>query len=111
MALSLRPQSRIHAVAVRVALQRDSRHMIQRMAQAGVTPAAHHHLSTFATLLRDRSDPAVRAQHLLVSLGQGLGRFGKEPGGHFTSNPRERPHNRDIRWSLTLARCLSQSAQ
>jgi hypothetical protein len=111
MALSLRPQSRIHAVAVSVALQRDSRHMIQRMAQAGVTPASHHHHATFATLLRDRSDPAVRAQHLIVSLGQGLGRFGKEPGSNFTSNPRERQHNRDIRWSLPLARCLSQSAQ
>ena len=25
----------------------------------------------------------MRAQHLIVSLGQGLGRFGKEPGSNF----------------------------
>jgi hypothetical protein len=51
------------------------------------------------------------AQPLIVSLRQGLGRFGKEPGGNFPSNPRQGQHNRDIRGALSLARRLSQSAQ
>ena len=53
----------------------------------------------------------MRAPPLRVSLGQGLGRFGKEPGGHFPSNPRQGQHKRDIRGSLPLARRRSQSAQ
>jgi hypothetical protein len=53
----------------------------------------------------------MRAQHLIVALGQGLGGFGKEPGRHFPSDSRQRQHNGDIRWPLTLARRFSQSAQ
>ena len=51
MPLSLRSQRRIHAAEVRIALHGDARHVIQRMAQAGVTPVSHHHLSALATLL------------------------------------------------------------
>jgi hypothetical protein len=53
----------------------------------------------------------VRAQPLIVSLGQGLGRFGKEPGRHFASDPRPRLHNGHIRGTLPLARLVSHSAQ
>src|SRR6266567_4042276 len=49
MALSLCSQRRIHVVEVRIALHGDSGHVIQRMAQAGVTPTPHHHQSAFAT--------------------------------------------------------------
>jgi hypothetical protein len=111
MPLSLRPQCRIHAVAVRVALHGDSGHVIQRMAQAGVPTAPHHHHAAFATVLRDWGDPAMRAQPLLVSFGQGLRRFRKEPGRHFPSDPRQRQHNRHIRWPLTVTRFLSQGVQ
>src|SRR5215217_521148 len=86
MPLPLRPQSCIHAAEMRLALHGDSRHVIPRMAQAGVTPAPHYHLSALATLLRDGCDPAMRAQHLIVSCGQGLGGFRKEPGCNFPSD-------------------------
>ena len=111
MPLSLRSQRRLHAAAVRIALHGDARHVIQRMAQARVTPVPHHYLSTLATLLCDGSDPTMRAQHLRVSFGQGLRRFRKEPGRHFTSDPRQRPHNRHIRWPLTVTRFLSQGVE
>jgi hypothetical protein len=111
MALSLGSQRGIHASEVRIALHGDSRHVIKGMAQTGITTVSHHHHATLATLLCDGGDPAMRAQHLIVSFGQGLTSFGKEPGGNFTSDPRQRQHNRDIRWPLTLARGLSQSAQ
>ena len=87
MPLSLRPQRRIDAVEVSIALHGDSGHVIQRMAQAGVTTAPYHHQSAFATVLRDWGDPAMRAQHLIVSFGQGLRRFRKEPGRNFPSDP------------------------
>ena len=111
MPLPLRPQSRLHAAEVRIALHSDARHVIQRMAQARVTPVPHHHLSALATVLRDGGDPAMRAQHLIVSFGQGLGGFRKKPGRNFTSDPGQRLHNRYIRWTLTLARLVSHGAQ
>ena len=111
MPLSLRPQRRIYAVEVRIALHGDSGHVIQCMAQAGVTTAPYHHQSSFATLLRDWGDPAMRAQHLIVSFGYGLRRFRKEPGGDFTSDPRQRQHKRHIRWTLTVTRFRSQGVQ
>ena len=111
MPLSLRPQRRLHAVEVSVAWHGDSGHVIQRMAQARVTTAPHHHHSAFATLLRDWGDPAMRAQHLIVSFGQGLRRLRKEPGRNFPSDPRQRQHNRHIRWTLTVTRFLSQGVQ
>ena|SRR5438094_54813 len=107
MPLPLRPQCRIHAAKMSIALHGDSRHVIQCMAQAGITTAPHYHLSALATLLRDGGDPAMRAQHLIVSFGQGLGGFRKEPGGNFPSDPRQRLYNRHIRWTLTLARLVS----
>src|SRR4029453_18004432 len=51
MALPLGSQCGIYAVEVRIALHGDSGHVIQRMAQARVTPTPHHDLSAFATLL------------------------------------------------------------
>jgi hypothetical protein len=72
MTVSLCPQRRIHAIKVGIALPRDSRHVIKRMAQTGITPTSHHHHSAFATLLCDGGDPTVRAQQLIVSFGQGL---------------------------------------
>jgi hypothetical protein len=53
----------------------------------------------------------MRAQHLIIALGQGLVRFGKEPGRHLTSDSRQRQHHRSIRWLLTFAGRLSQGAQ
>ena len=53
----------------------------------------------------------MRAQHLLVPLGQGLGGFGKQPGRDLATDPREGLHNRDIRWTLTVTRFLSQGVQ
>jgi hypothetical protein len=38
-----------------------------------------------------------------------LGGFCKEPGGNFTSDPRQRLHNRHIRWTLPFAWLISQS--
>ncbi len=108
MPLSLRPQRRLHAVEVSVAWHGNSGHVIQRMAQARVTTAPHHHHSAFATVLRDGGDPARRAQHLRVSFGQGLRRFRTEPGRHCTSDPRQRQHHRHVRWTLTVTRFLSQ---
>ena len=90
MALPLRPQRRIHAAEVSIVLHGDARHVIQRMAHTGVTPVPHHYQSALATLLRDGGDPAMCAQHLIVSLSQGLGRFRKEPGRNFSSDPRQR---------------------
>jgi hypothetical protein len=66
MPLPLRPQRRIHAAEVGIALHSDARHVIQRMAQARVTPVPHHHLATLATLLCDGSDPTMGAQHLIL---------------------------------------------
>jgi hypothetical protein len=111
MPLSLRPQRRIHAAEVRIALHSDARHVIQRMAQARVTTVPHHHLSTLATLLRDGGDPTMRAQHLIVPLGQGLGGFRKEPGRNFTPDSGQRLHNRHIRGTLSLAWLASHGAQ
>lgn len=85
--------------------------MIQRMAPAGVTPAAPHHHATLATVLRARSAPAVRAPPLIVAPGPGLGRFGPAPGRPGPSTPRESQHKRDRRWALPLARGLRQRAQ
>ena len=111
MALPLHPQCRIHTAEVRIALHGHACHMIQRMAQARITPAPPHHQSTLATVLRDRGDPAMRAQHLIVSFGQRLGGFRTEPGRHFPSDPRQRQHHRHSRWPLILAQLLSQGAQ
>jgi hypothetical protein len=111
MPLSLRPQRRLHTVQVRVAWHGDSGPVRQRRAQAGVTTAPHHHHSAFATWLRDWGDPARRAQHLLGLFGQGLRRFRTEPGRHFPSDPRQRPHTRAIRWTRTVTRFLSQGVQ
>ena len=111
MPLPLRPQRRIHTAEVRITLHRDARHVLQRMAQARVTPVPHHHLSTLTTLLRDGGDPTMRTQHLIVAFGQGLGGFRKEPGRNFSSDSRQRQHNRYVRRTLTLARLLSQGAQ
>src|SRR6516165_11733810 len=80
MALPLRSQCRIHAAEMRVALHSHPRHMIQGMAQAGVTPVPHHHLAALATLLYDWGNPTMRTQHLIVPFSQGLGCFRKEPG-------------------------------
>jgi hypothetical protein len=89
MPLPLRPQSRIHAAEVRIALHGDSCPVIQCMAQAGVTTVPHHHLSALTTLLRDGGNPAMRAQHLIVPFGQGLGGFRKKPGRNLIKvNPR-----------------------
>src|SRR5712691_7042278 len=68
------------------------------MAQARVTTAPHHDLSALATLLGDRGDPALCAQHLIIPFGQGLGGFGKQPGGDLATDPREGLHNRHIGW-------------
>ena len=38
--------------------------------------------------------PTMRAQHLMVPFGQGSAALRKEPGRHFTSDPRQRLHNR-----------------
>jgi len=111
MPLPLRPQRRIHAAEVRIALHSDARHVIQRMAQARVTPVPHHHLSTLATLPRDRGDPTMCTQDLIVSFGQGLGGFRTEPGRHCPPDPGQRLHNHHIRWILPLARLVSHSAQ
>ncbi len=110
MPLPLRPHSRLHAAEVRIAWHGDSRHGIQRMAQAGGTTVPHHHLSALATVLRDGGDPAMRAPHLRVSCGQGLGSFRTKPGRHCTSDPGQRRHHRSIRWPLPLARLVSHGA-
>jgi hypothetical protein len=81
------------------------------MAQARVTTAPHHDLSALATLLGDRGDPALRAQPLRIPFGQGLGGFGKQPGGDLATDPREGLHNRHIGWPPRLVRFLSQSLQ
>jgi hypothetical protein len=61
MALPLRPQRCIYAAEVRIALHGDARHVIQRMAQAGIAPASHHHQAALAALLRDGDKSAMRA--------------------------------------------------
>ena len=88
MPLAFGPQSLIHAAEIGITLRGDSRHVIQGMAQARVTTAPHHDLSALATLLGDRGDSALRAQHLLIPFGQGLGGFGKQPGGDLATDPR-----------------------
>src|SRR5262249_31958534 len=66
MPLSFGPQSRIHLAEVRITLHGDARHVIQRLPQAGMTPAPHHHLTAFAALSRNGGHPTMRAQHLKV---------------------------------------------
>jgi hypothetical protein len=111
MPLPLRPHSRRPAAAGRIALPGDSRQGRQRMAHAGVPTVPHHPLSALATLRRSGGDPAMRAQHLRVSFGQGLGGFRKKPGRDFPSDPGQRLPQRDIRWTLPLARLVSHGAQ
>jgi hypothetical protein len=76
MPLPFGPKRCIHVAEVRITLHGHSCHVIKRMAQTGVTPAPHHHDLALATLPRHRRHPAMRTQHLIVSLGQGLGGFG-----------------------------------
>ena len=97
MPMSFGAQSRIHLAEVRIALHGDPCHVIQRMPQTWITPAPHHDLTAFATLSRHWCDPAMRAQHLQVPLGQGLGGFGKQPGRDLATDSGEGLHNRDIR--------------
>lgn len=98
MPLAFGPQSLIHAAEMGITLRGDSRRVIQGMAQARVTSAPHHDLSALATVLGDRGAPALRAQHLIIPFGQGLGGFGKQPGGDLATDPREGLHNRHIGW-------------
>jgi len=86
MSLAFGPQSLIHAAEMKITLRGHPCHVIEGMAQAGVTPAPHHHLSTFATLLRDRGNPALRAQDLIVPFSQGLGGFSKRARSKFPAN-------------------------
>src|SRR5215468_94535 len=102
MALSFSPQSCIHLAKMCAALHGYAGHVIQCMAQAGVTTATHHHLSALATLLRDGSDPTMRTQDLIVPFGQRLGGFGKQPSSDLATDPGQGLHNRDIGWSPGL---------
>src|SRR4029434_3661323 len=87
MPMSFGAQSRIHLAEVRIALHGDPCHVIQRMPQAWITPEPHHYLTAFATLSRHWCDPAMRAQHLIVPLGQGLGGFGTQPSRDLATDP------------------------
>jgi hypothetical protein len=96
---------------VRIALHGDPCHVIQRMPQAWITPAPHHDLTAFATLSRHWCDPAMRAPHVRVPLGYGLGGFGKQPSRDLATDPGEGLHHRDIRGPCPLARLLRQGVQ
>jgi hypothetical protein len=109
--LALGSQSLIHDTEMAITLRGDSRHMIQRMAQARVTTAPHHDLSALATLLGDRGDPTLRAQDLIIPFTQSLGGFGKQPGGDLATDPGQGLHHRHIGWPPSLVRFLSQGGQ
>jgi hypothetical protein len=111
MPLPLRSQHRIHTAEMKITLRGNPCHVIEGMAQAGVTPAPHYHLSALATLLRDRGDPALRAQDLIVPFSQRLGGFSKQPSRDLATNPRQGLHNRHIRWPPSLVAFLSQGVQ
>src|SRR5215469_2942058 len=111
MPLAFGPQSLIHAAEMKITLRGNPCHVIEGMAQAGVTTAPHHHLSAFATLLRDRRTSALRAQDLIVPFSQGLGGFSKQPSRDLAPDPRQRLHNRHIRWPPSLVESLSQGVQ
>jgi hypothetical protein len=105
------PQSRLHAAAMGLTLRGDSRQVRQGMAPARVTPAPPHDLSALATVLGARGDPALRAPHLSIPCGQGLGGFGTPPGGDLATDPREGLHHRHSGWPPRLVRCLSPRLQ
>src|SRR5215218_7480448 len=111
MPLAFGPQSLIHAAEMKITLRGNPRHVIEGMAQAGVTTVPHYHLSALATLLRDRGDPALCTQDLIVLFSQGLGGFSKQPSRDLAPDPRQGLHNRHIRWPPSLVEFLSQGMQ
>src|SRR5215831_13976506 len=96
MPLAFGPQRFIHTAEMELTWRGHACHVIEGMTQAWMTPAPHHHLSALATLLRDRGNPALRAQDLLVPFSHGLGGFGKPPSRDLATDPRPGLHHRHI---------------
>ena len=80
MTLPLGLESGVQTRDIGIASGHAMRHMIERVPHARIAATPHHHLTAFPALLRDGRHAALRSSHLVIALGQRLGRFGKQPG-------------------------------
>ena len=82
---------------------RNSRPVVERVTQSGITGVAHDDRPAFATLLGHRCYPSMSAQSVVISFGKRPRGLGEHRGGNDSSHSWQGPEDLDVAVLALLA--------